>query len=784
MKIQKGIVKYKDRSDIVCTYGITDDGKQYYFLDENDEKRFANGNRIASTALVEAIDPMVKASNIGVIDENGNVVIPFENRSIRPISNDLVLVELANPVSSSVIDAVKLKSDPLTATKLVSTPALIKDKLNKKMGSEARYIFNDQFSEATICDINGNNLINNQYFSFIGMDSVNKKLYFSKNTPDSDIVEYSVLPPEVQSNIAGDNKGTSIDLGSVNVNQNVVEDALNGITFGEEPVKEDTPVQKVPTNQVFEGSVIENNVEQEQVSEVPQGDIETVTTPNSLIEGVPFDSSVSEKMVNNGEDINNVVLPFDEKKEETEVSEDSNVILPFEEKKEEEETIVSQDNNVILPFEVKEEEEVNNVVLPFDEKKEEDTKTSEDNKVVLPFDEKKEEVEVPFSNDSINNEVVSSEIVNQMINSSDNAIDLSDNNDKHEEEEVAVEEAKEEHEEDADTKKDDLPIDINDIVIPTVYEDEETASREEEQAKEEVSQESEVKVDDTASADVEEEKEEVSQESEVETEENPTDEDTNPKDKEDQVVEEVSQETEVKVDDAASADVEDEKEEVVDNKEEDSAIEETEDVNMEYDSKEVDLPVVDEEDDEEIFKDSVVRTDKIIDEDEEDIDFDTDDYKEESDYGETDNTMGDFVKSFSQLVNQNKEQRKELVMKDANIVKLKQRLAKVNNNRKEMLDDLQILRQNNESLSSKLRMSKDTISDLENTKKKLEGKIRSLEKAYEQMAREAETLRAKVSRNNGDMAKLLADAKDVLKGTGSKDIDFDYDDDSYLRRVA
>ena len=30
MKIQKGLVKYKDRSDIVCTYGITDDGKQYY----------------------------------------------------------------------------------------------------------------------------------------------------------------------------------------------------------------------------------------------------------------------------------------------------------------------------------------------------------------------------------------------------------------------------------------------------------------------------------------------------------------------------------------------------------------------------------------------------------------------------------------------------------------------------------------------------------------------------------------------------------------------------------
>ena len=74
MKIQKGIVKYKDRSDIVCTYGLTDDGQQYYFLDETDTKKFSNGNRIATTALVEAIDPMVKAENVGVIDDNGAFV--------------------------------------------------------------------------------------------------------------------------------------------------------------------------------------------------------------------------------------------------------------------------------------------------------------------------------------------------------------------------------------------------------------------------------------------------------------------------------------------------------------------------------------------------------------------------------------------------------------------------------------------------------------------------------------------------------------------------------------
>ena len=40
MQIQKGLVKYKDRTDIVCTYGIANDGKQYYFL-EKDERVYS-----------------------------------------------------------------------------------------------------------------------------------------------------------------------------------------------------------------------------------------------------------------------------------------------------------------------------------------------------------------------------------------------------------------------------------------------------------------------------------------------------------------------------------------------------------------------------------------------------------------------------------------------------------------------------------------------------------------------------------------------------------------------
>ena len=165
MQVQKGLVKYKDRSDILCTYGITDDGKTYYFLEGN---TIPNGNIVATTVLVEAIDPLVVSSSIGGIDPDGNVVIPFENKAVKPLSNDLLLVEKATPVTDSVIEAVELRSDPSAASKLVSTPAAIKENMHIKMGDAGRFVFNDQFSEATICDVNGNNLVNDELYSFIG----------------------------------------------------------------------------------------------------------------------------------------------------------------------------------------------------------------------------------------------------------------------------------------------------------------------------------------------------------------------------------------------------------------------------------------------------------------------------------------------------------------------------------------------------------------------------------------------------------------------------------------
>ena len=80
MEIKKGFIQWNGRNDIPCTYAEMEDGTKYYFKQE-----LANGNHIVTTSLLEAVDPMAKAQNIGLMDTEGNLIIPCVNRSIRVI---------------------------------------------------------------------------------------------------------------------------------------------------------------------------------------------------------------------------------------------------------------------------------------------------------------------------------------------------------------------------------------------------------------------------------------------------------------------------------------------------------------------------------------------------------------------------------------------------------------------------------------------------------------------------------------------------------------------------
>ena len=220
-----GNVQYKDRKDIEIDYFQLDGNTFYYCIGG----ALSNGNYIASTDLKEAIDPMEPASHIGVIDPECNVVIPFENRKIKTLSDDItdiLVVEKAVPTTESVIDANNKKNDPSVATTIVSTQSVIKDKMNTLIGPEGRFACNNPFGEASIFDLNGNNLANGNYYSYIAFG--NGKVYMTTNVENAEISEYSVLPPEVQANVGEEVKTEeAIDVNAVAENSEAIAESIN-----------------------------------------------------------------------------------------------------------------------------------------------------------------------------------------------------------------------------------------------------------------------------------------------------------------------------------------------------------------------------------------------------------------------------------------------------------------------------------------------------------------------------------------------------------------------------
>lgn len=183
MEILKGKVQDPGFPDTEVTYLKTDDGKTYFFIENGTLK---NGNIISTPILKEGIGHAPYTS-LGLIDKDGNVLIPFENKNIKVLSDDLLLVEKAKPTTQSVVDAASKQTDPLSAAELIQTSDTIKSQMKSVMGSNSSYVFDNQFSEAALFTASGVNLANN-YFSFIGLS--NGAYYMSQNVVGSPISKY------------------------------------------------------------------------------------------------------------------------------------------------------------------------------------------------------------------------------------------------------------------------------------------------------------------------------------------------------------------------------------------------------------------------------------------------------------------------------------------------------------------------------------------------------------------------------------------------------------------
>ena len=764
MKIQVGQVKYKCRDDYRVVYGTTDAGKIYYFLDDTALK---NGNRIASTELVEAIDNTFKPSHIGIVDESGNEVIPFVNKTVKLISDGILLVEKVEPESDAVKQAISLRNDPTAATKLVSTPAAIKSKISAVMSNEGRYVFNDLFSEAYICDLNAKPLVDGLY-SFIAIDPVNNKIYLSKNNPDEPISEFSIMPTQVNNTSVSDNN--TIDVTSVNVSSDAVENALGNTqvnnTEAVQAVATDSiPVAPIVNENVATSDSVVNNTVEDTVSSANGLDASTsqsnVYTPSPLATDEVIPPVLPDDLIAETQDTNQVVqeeivtdkaaLPVDA------VNDVENTIPATSDSTED--VVSSNDENM---------NSADNGSSFFDSLSSLDT--------TPVSDEKSDEIE-----SSESNEIVEEESENPVEENTEGVKDAS----------LATEEVVNEG-----VSQENNGQEINSALVDI---NEESENKEEISETEEVSDSDKV-VDDSASLDSQDEDEiklnigETSPIEEVEGEKQEEKEEVT----QSESVDEVDNSDEKEIEETPVAEAEYDEIVTDDGALEEVVAEPVEEIDSGYTYKDLGR-----ETESDIYKESVpsYSDSSIRDYSKEDNKFDKLIDNDYSNYGNLssvkadridtrddyfdippmaiqserqDNIMEAVAKSMTELMRQNREQKVTIIQYHERLKRTESLKNSIAEKAKEQADLIK-------ALSGKVRSLENTITKFETKSQLLESKVQDQDRIIAAQDRELKNLRPQVE-GKEELAKLLKDARVLLNDSSEN---YEYEDSSYYgRRVA
>lgn len=793
MKIQVGQVKYKGRDDYRVVYGTTDAGKIYYFLDDTALK---NGNRIASTELVEAIDNTFKPSHIGIVDESGNEVIPFVNKTVKLISDGILLVEKVEPESDAVKQAISLRNNPTAATKLVSTPAAIKSKISAVMSNEGRYVFNDLFSEAYICDLNAKPLVDGLY-SFIAIDHVNNKIYLSKNNPDEAISEFSIMPTQVNNTAVSDNN--TIDVTSVNVSSDAVENAL-----GNTQVNNTEAVQAVATDSIPAAPIVNENV-------ATSDSVVNNTVENTVPSGNGLDASTSQSNVYTPsplatDEVIPPVLPDDlisETQDTNQVAQEDIVTdeaaLPVDAVNDVENTIPATSDSTEGVVSSND-ENMNSAdngssffdslssldTTPVSDEKSDEIESSESNEIVeeeseKPVEENTDDVkDDSLATEDVVNESVSQENNDQEINSA--LVDIneeSENKEENSQEEVAA-------------------IDDVDTINENDLSNDEAVSSEEISETEEVSDSDKV-VDDSASLDSQDEDDiklnigETSPIEEVEGEKQEEKEEV----AQSEPVDEVDNSDEKEIEETPVAEAEHDEIVTDDGALEEVVAEPVEEIDPGYTYKDLGR-----ETESDIYKESIPsysdsrisdyskevnKFDKLIDNDYSNYgnlsSVKADRIDTRDDYFDIppmaiqserqDNIMEAVAKSMTELMRQNREQKVTIIQYHERLKRTESLKNSIAEKAKEQADLIK-------ALSGKVRSLENTITKFETKSQLLESKVQDQDRIIAAQDRELKNLRPQVE-GKEELAKLLKDARVLLNDSSEN---YEYEDSSYYGRRA
>ena len=820
MKIQVGQVKYKGRDDYRVVYGTTDAGKIYYFLDDN---ALANGNRIASTELVEAIDNTFKPSHIGVVDESGNEIIPFVNKTIKLISDGILLVEKVEPESDAVKQAISLRNDPTAATKLVSTPAAIKDKMATTMSKESRYVFNDLFSEAYICDLNANPLVDGLY-SFIAIDPVNNKIYLSKNNPDEAISEFSIAPANTNNMVSDNNV---IDVTSVNVSSDMVENALGNTQANNMETAQAVTIDSIPTVPVVnEDTTYQNNNDTVATSDsVVNNSIENQVSSDSGIDASTSQSNVYTPSPLATEEVIPPVLPDDliaESQDNSQAVQEEAVTdeatLPVDVVNDVENTTQAISDSTEEAA-ASTDENMNSTdngssffdslssldTTPVSDEESDEIDASESNEMVA------EESETPVSENTedVKDDALANEEVNESISQEDNdqeinsaLVDIneeSENEEENSEEEVAaIADVDSTLEEQSTTNESVTEEPVNDDSTGTDIVNETDSSSEEKVSKEEISEEvndSDV-VDDSTSLDNEDEIKlnigEASPIEEVEDEKQEEEEAT-----QSEPVSEVDSSDESEIEETPIEEAEPDEIVTDDGALEEVVAEPVEEIDSGYTYKDLGRDAESDIYKESIpsYNDSSIRDyskevnnlDKLIDNDYSSYgnlsSVKADRIDTRDDYFDIppmaiqserqDNIMEAVAKSMTELMRQNREQKVTIIQYHERLKRAESLKNSIAEKAKEQADLIK-------ALSGKVRSLENTITKFETKSQLLESKVQDQDRIIAAQDRELKNLRPQVE-GKEELAKLLKDARVLLNDSSEN---YEYEDSSYYGRRA
>lgn len=269
MEILKGMVKDAGYPDVECTYAKVDDNTLYYFIKDGE---LPNGNYIASNILKEAIEH-APFTSLGIIDKDGNILVPFENKVIKRVKDDLLLVEKNIPTSESVLNAIELRNDESKAQALAEESKKIKNQVTEVMGMNGTIVFDDHFSEATLYTMDGINVAGGYYSYIAELDS---NYYFATNVVGEQIITFN---PSMLEEIANTENSTDSSLeqseSELNVNIPLTDSEDNN-----------------QSEEITETSEVNNS------EEVSNTNIDTVDSPS---ESDVYNDQIDETIENNSE---------------------------------------------------------------------------------------------------------------------------------------------------------------------------------------------------------------------------------------------------------------------------------------------------------------------------------------------------------------------------------------------------------------------------------------------------------------------------------------------------